>query len=205
MVNVDLVARVSNNRLLNRSCESLIGICSGLIADGELNDKEISYLRMWLLENIDLSKTWPAEVIFRRIEDVLADGLITSDERQYLVKTLEDLVGGSFSDTGAVPTGSSTLPINQNALVKIAGNSFCFTGQFIYGTRAACEKAVINLNGKITTTINKKTNYLVIGEMASRDWKHSSHGLKIEQAIESQMNGQNIQIVSEAMWFSVME
>jgi NAD-dependent DNA ligase len=200
--NLDLKARASTNRLLQRGCESLIGICSGLIADGELNDKEITYLRLWLKENSELCDSWPAEVIFRRVEDVLADGQITSEERSYLKETLENLVGGSFTDTGAVQTGSTALPVNENAVVKITDNSFCFTGQFVFGTRGACEKATTNLGGKCSSLINKKINYLVIGEMASRDWKYSSHGLKIQQAIALQSQGLNLHIISEAMWFA---
>ena len=36
----------TDNRLLKRSCESLIGLCSGLMADGVLNDEEIGFLNL---------------------------------------------------------------------------------------------------------------------------------------------------------------
>lgn len=182
--------------VIKRGCESLIGICSGLIADGELKDKEITYLRLWLKENSELCNVWPAEVIFRRVEDILADGQITHEERSYLRETLENLVGGSFTDTGAIKAGSTSLPVNENAVVEITNNSFCFTGQFVFCTRISCEKMTINLGGKCSFAINKKIDYLVIGEMASRDWKHSSHGLKIEQAIALQSQGLNLHIIS---------
>lgn len=35
-------------RLLKRSCEALLGICAGLMADGVLSDEEIRFLNLWL-------------------------------------------------------------------------------------------------------------------------------------------------------------
>jgi NAD-dependent DNA ligase len=75
-------------RLLKRSCESLLGICAGLLADGALNDDEIRFLNLWLEDNEKIAKTWPGEVIFKRVHDVLADNVITEDERDYLKQTL---------------------------------------------------------------------------------------------------------------------
>lgn len=194
------VAVATDARLLRRGCESLIGICSGLIADGELNDKEIVFLSTWLAENESIAQTWPGEAVFSRVREVLADGVVTDSERAYLVATLEGLVGGSFSDTGAIGDGPNTLPINDDAVVEAAGKSFCFTGQFIFGTRTACEQAVENRGGLVSGTVAKKTNYLVIGNLASRAWKNTSHGTKIEHAVQLQSQGTSIQIISEARW-----
>jgi NAD-dependent DNA ligase len=204
MTEINLSNNFSKNRLLVRSCEALIGICSGLIADGQLNDKEITFLRTWLSGNDGLRQTWPAEIIFRRIEEVMADGLITVDERQYLIQTLEDLVGGSFADTGAISTTSTRLPINNDVQIVVPEQSFCFTGQFLYATRSACERLLSNWGGIVVPNVTKKTNYLVIGELASREWKHSSHGLKIEKAIDAQNQGSNIKIIAEAQWIAAI-
>ena len=42
---------VTNNRLLKRSCESLIGMTGGMLADGHLADDEIHFLNVWLNDN----------------------------------------------------------------------------------------------------------------------------------------------------------
>jgi NAD-dependent DNA ligase len=197
--------RVStDNRLLKRSCESLLGICSGLIADGDLNDKEILFLSTWLTENQEVSHGWPGEVVFRRVREVLADGVISPDERDYLVRTLEQLSGGSFADSGAIASEANKLPVDPNAQIVVEGRSFCFTGQFLFGTRSACERAIINRGGLVSANISRKTDYLVIGELASKEWKHSTHGLKIEQAVAVQVQGSRIAIVDEANWASVL-
>ena len=194
------IASATESRLLKRSCESLIGICSGLVADGELNDREIVFLSTWLTENETIGRTWPGEVVVARIREVLADGMVTDVERKYLVETLQGLVGGAFAETGAVPNGANSLPVNDAVVVDVSARYFCFTGQFLFGTRSACERAVESRGGLVSPSATRKTEFLVIGELASRAWKNTSHGTKIEQALALQSQGVPIQIISEARW-----
>lgn len=194
-----VVQAATDTRLLKRSCESLLGICAGLVADGNLNDTEIVFLRTWLAEHDSLGRTWPGEVVLRRVEQVLHDGVVTEEERLYLIKTLHELLGGSFVDDGAIPSGSCSLPVDTDAEISIAGKSFCFTGQFLFGTRAACERAVEQRGGSISG-VRKSLAFLVIGELSSRDWKNSSFGLKISSAVDLRASGCPLLIVSEGQW-----
>ena len=190
----------TNSRLLKRSCESLLGICSGILADGELNDQEIKYLDLWLSENQELTSTWPGEVIYARIKEVLADNKITEDEREHLKQTLSDLIGDTLQETGAAFGASTSLPVDDVDSITIKDNIFCFTGTFLYGTRNKCELAIEQRGGKAIPRIRKDLNYLVIGTMTSRDWAHTSHGRKIEKAIEFKKDNCPIYIVSEKQW-----
>lgn len=199
MKNHRAIEAVTESRLLKRSCESLIGIAAGLVADGELNNKEIQFLSTWLAEHDEVAKTWPGEVIYKRVVAVLADGVITSEERDYLQKTLTDLVGGSFSDDGAIASESTDLPVDMEAIVEIPSASFCFTGQFLFGTRSACERTVEQRGGSIAS-VSWKLDFLVIGELSSRDWKYSSFGTKIQSAVQMKRDGAKLAIVSEAQW-----
>lgn len=203
MSNLFSVAKATENRLLRRGSESLIGIASGLIADGDLNDKEIQFLSTWLAENRELCSTWPGEVIFKRVAEVLSDGVITREERDYLQRTLVDLVGCSFADDGAVSTESTDLPVDKNAIFEIPLKSFCFTGQFLFGTRSACEGAVTSRGGRISG-VGKKLDILVIGELSSRDWKYSSFGGKIESAVKLRSDGFPLLIVAEKQWIHAL-
>jgi NAD-dependent DNA ligase len=169
------------------------------MADGELNNREIQFLSLWLSENQALATTWPGEVIYKRVREVLADGVITAEERDYLQKSLAELVGGSFSDDGAIAAGATDLPVDQSAVVQIPSLAFCFTGQFLYGTRTACEQTVIQRGGRISSG-NKKLDFLVVGELSSRDWKYSSFGTKIESAIKLKQEGIPLTIVTESQW-----
>jgi len=187
-------------RLLKRSCESLIGICAGLMADGILNNEEIQFLNVWLSDNQEIATTWPGEVIYARIRDVLSDGIITEEERDYLKQTLTELLGGTFQDTGATSGLSSGLPIDNIESIEITGNSFCFTGNFIYGTRKACERAIDVREGIVLPNVRMDLNYLVIGTLASHEWANTSHGRKIEKAIDYKKKGCPIFIINEEKW-----
>jgi len=189
----------TESRLLRRSCESLLGIAAGLMADGALNDAEILFLSTWLSENQGLAESWPGEVIYRRVRGVLSDGVVTSEERLHLEETLTQLIGGSFVEDGCVPAGATMLPIDCAAAVSILGNSFCFTGEFLSGTRAWCEQRVKFLGGRVVS-VTMALDYLVIGELASRDWKYSSHGRKIETALSNRTRGSSVQIIGEQQW-----
>ena len=191
-------------RLLKRSCESLIGICAGLLADNKLNDEEIYFLNTWLVDNESLATTWPGEVIYARVRDVLADGIITEEEREYLKQTLSDLIGGTLQDSGATSGLSTGLPIDDVESVKIEGNSFCFTGGFLFGTRKACEHSIVERKGFILPRVRTELNYLVIGSLASREWAHTSHGRKIEKAMEYKKKNYPITIISEEQWVNYL-
>lgn len=191
---------VTDQRLLKRSCESLLGICAGLLADGVLTDEEIKYLDVWLADHGEIAVTWPGEVIAARAREVLKDGVITEEERNYLKSTLEALLGGTLQQTGAVSGLSTALPLDNVDKITFKKKIFCFTGQFLFGTRPACEKAVVNRSGETATNIRKDLNYLVIGALASNAWAHTSFGRKIEKAMEYKKQGCSIFIVTEEQW-----
>lgn len=186
-------------RLLGRSCESLLGICTGMMADRKINDDEIRFLNLWLDEHSYLALTWPGEIIYYRVKEILADGRITEEERVYLENTLKDCIGGTIEDTGAVDGLTTKLPVNEITSLEFSGFTFCFTGNFIYGTRSACERAVVKRGG-ILANVTMQLDYLIIGTMTTRSWAHTSFGNKIEKAVKYQKSGIPLLIVSESQW-----
>lgn len=190
----------TDQRLLKRSCESLLGICSGFLADNHLSDNEIRFLDTWLKDNDDIATTWPGEVISARVEDILKDGVIEESEREYLKQTLSDLLGGTLENTGATGGTATRLPIDDIDLITIESSIFCFTGQFLYGTRKACESAITKRGGDIAKSVTRSLDYLVIGTMSTRSWVNTSHGRKIEKAVDYKKKGIPILIASEEQW-----
>jgi hypothetical protein len=55
--------------------------------------------------------------------------------------------------------------------------------------------------GVPVSSISKKHHYLMIREIGSRDWMRSTHGRKIEKAMEYNGEGHSIAILSEQHWF----
>jgi NAD-dependent DNA ligase len=189
------------SRVLSRSCESLLGICNGLLADEVLNEKEVRFLDLWLRDNSAISSVWPGSAIASRVSAVLADGVVTQVELSDLRETLSKLLGGSLEQTGVAGGLSTRLPVDESAQVTIAGRSFCFTGKFVRGPRSECERIVSELGGLVFDNVTLRLDYLVIGTLISPDWAFSSHGRKIEKAKEV---GRTI-IVHEEQWAAAVD
>lgn len=187
---------------LRKSCEGLLGICSGILADNTINEAEVRFLHQWLLDHKNISSEWPGDVIAKRIRDIVADGIITNDELLYLRQTLSDLIGGTLQETGATSGIASSLPLNNESAVPVVfkDSAFCFTGSFLYGTRSSCERAVQKLGGQCFEDVRMNLDYLVIGSLASPDWANSSYGRKIEKAISYQQKGRQLLIINEEHW-----
>ena len=187
-----------NNEL--KAVNTLYGLCMGVVADGVVDDDEVLFLDTWLKENERFLSSYPLNVVHDRIARILSDGIITSSEREDLYAMLGDLIGGGFHETGAAGGTSTQFPVDEIAEIDFAGATFCFTGKFIFGQRSACEEVVIALGAVASKNVTKKVNYLVIGELASRDWVASSHGRKIEKALYFKEKGVPVMILSEKDW-----
>jgi NAD-dependent DNA ligase len=193
-------AVATNQRVLKRNYETLLGICAGLAADGDLNDTKIAFLSTWLTANEELCHTWPTEILNKRLRELLASGTITVEGRALLLTTIEQMVGGSFAHTGAIPDGPNSLPVDDSAPVIFKDHVFCFTGEFHFGTRSACARAVTSRGGRSEERITSRIDYLVVGALASHAWKNTSHGTKIEAAVRLQSEGGKVRIISEEHW-----
>lgn len=79
--------------------------------------------------------------------------------------------------------------------------TFCFTGEFLFGTRNSCERAVLSLGAMTVDRVSKKLNYLVIGSYISHEWISNTYGRKIEQAVKHRdIDGADLVIISEQQW-----
>jgi len=189
------------NYMDTKATQTLLGICSGLMADATLNDKEISYLKTWLLQNANVTNKWPGNAIYNRINEIMEDGIITEAERTDLVKMLSEISGNYFHETGAADIEAPALPIDDDPSIYFKNMTYCFTGDFMYGTRAACEKVVLRLGSMPLDGVSKKLDYLVIGSRISPMWTNTTYGRKIEKAVNLRDKGIEICIISEKQWF----
>ncbi len=184
---------------MRQQCGALLGIAQGMLADGELNDTEIHFLRDWLNSAETVRLTWPGDVIYAQIKAALEDGVVTLEERNHLVLTLEKLVGGALDELAAEPKVAA-LALDDVKTIPIAGHTFCLTGDFAYGPRRQCEILIEERGGQILPGITKKLNHLVIGGLGSPEWKHGSFGTKIEKAMTYKRDGVPLLVVHEDVW-----
>jgi NAD-dependent DNA ligase len=184
-----------------KSINSLMGIISGLVSDGELNDKEILYLKNWCFENSHIASEYPANIVFRRVHEVLLDNIITAEEREHLFNELTLISGNNFAETGSALPENMESVFDTDPTVIFEKNIFVFTGRFMFGTRPACERAVTQRGAFVSDSVTKSTNYLVVGTRTSPDWIAENFGRKIQKAAEMANSGDyEIAIIREVDW-----
>ena len=188
---------------LNRSAGALVGIAQGLLCDENLNDDEIRFLNDWLRQNEAIAASWPGDVLYARVRDILADGVVTPEERTYLTEMLQQLIGGTKEDL-AESTHVTELALDRTASVTIPNSTFCLTGDFVFATRSYCESVTLKRGGFVSKSVTKKVTYVVVGGLGSAEWKHGSFGLKIEKAIEYKREGVPLLIVHEDQWAAAL-
>lgn len=184
---------------LNRSLGALVGIAQGLICDAKLNDDEIQFLNRWLHENENISLTWPGDVIHERIRTALEDGVVTESEREHLMQTLQQLIGGTLDEL-AESTHVTSLAFDHVDTVQFQNARFCLTGDFVFAPRSVCAEAIERRGGHVTSSVSRKTHYVVVGGLGSPEWKHGSFGTKIEQAMKLKNEGATLLVIHEDRW-----
>lgn len=190
--------RLGGDRLHARQVDELIGLVRGLTADGDLNQAEAEFLQKWLAANLAATDQPLVRTLYQRISEALADEVLDPDEKASLLDTLNSFSNRDF-ELGEM-LKASTLPLCDPApSLTFMGQTYCFTGTFIYGQRRFCEEAVVSRGG-FAGSLSRRTNVLVIGAYATESWKHSSFGNKIRQATAWRDEGKPIAIVSEEHW-----
>lgn len=194
---VDFYSQESDLHLLN-------GLCKGLISDREITEHEIRYLDWWLTQNGALKNNYPGRELYALVKEILSDGVITAEESTSLHKALVDFTGCDL-DSGVVDGLATRLPVDSEFLPQVEGKVFCLTGVFMAGKRSIVEDRIKYAGGIIISNITKNLDFLVIGTLSSRDWKFSSHGRKIEKAINYRdEEGAKLKIIAEENLFEFL-
>lgn len=195
-----LYNQFGRERISSRQVDELIGLARGVCADGFLNQAEVEFVEKWLAANMSVTDNAVTANLYRRVADILEDGVADTDECRELLDTLQAFSDTSF-ELGEVLKATKLPLCNPAPVLEFEGKSYCFTGTFKFGERRACHAAVEAL-GATASSLTRKTNYLVIGYYATESWKHSNCGHKIIKATEMRDAGHPISIVSEDHWAS---
>ena len=193
---------ITASRRVDRASNELVGICRGLLADGHVSQMEAQFLKDWIERNAEFIGLYPFGQIYAQLSAILRDGFIDEDESADLQDTLVRFVGGEAFDAKAqTASRSTTLPVDDpEPHVEFTGAVFVVTGTFVHGERALVHAAIEQRGGLSSASPSKKTRYLVIGELGSRDWINSNAGRKIEKAIALRSEGHLVAIITEEHW-----
>lgn len=187
----------------DRQIDELIGIVKGVMADGVVTHGEVEFLLRWMEANRQAANLWPAKALYPRLAQVASKGSMNLHEEREMLDLLMKTVGGNTAPQDGFSSNSTKLPLTEPVEpLLFEGRAFCFTGTFHSGSRDWCHSQVIERQGRSIENITKKLHYLVIGDLGTETWAHSTHGRKIEKAIAYNTAGCRIAIVSEEYWYS---
>eukprot|EP01028_Stygiella_incarcerata_P008228 TRINITY_DN35283_c0_g1_i1.p1 TRINITY_DN35283_c0_g1~~TRINITY_DN35283_c0_g1_i1.p1 ORF type:complete len:210 (-),score=9.35 TRINITY_DN35283_c0_g1_i1:165-794(-) len=196
------VMRFSAKRRSDRTVDELIGMSRLILADGIVDAQEADFLKTWLKTNADYCDIWPINVLNKRIQAFLEDGVVDQGEKAELFSLLSELVGGRPTHE-KITSFSSVLPFNDPLPEVDLSGRFCFTGAFAFGSRKDCMSQAAALGGVASKTMTMSVDYLVVGLMGSQAWAHSAWGRKIETAVRFRdQKGKPIAIIGEDHWSS---
>lgn len=193
---------ITLDRRQDRATDELVGLCRGLLADGHVCEQEATFLLNWIERNSEFVDEYPFNRLYSTLSTILADGRIDPDESADLHDTLIRFVGGEADDSaGQTASRSSLLPVDvpEPAIIHL-DKSFVVTGTFNFGPRSSVVEAIERLGGRTASAPSRRTDFLIIGELASRDWINSNAGRKIHAAMQLRDAGNPIAIISEVHW-----
>jgi NAD-dependent DNA ligase len=194
------IIKSQEKAMVKKATEHLLGICQGITADGALHDREVHFLQTWLSQFREVTTQWPGKTLARRVDEILRDGVITDTEREDLMSALNTMCRNDFLETGAADTGIIDLPFDDDPHIIFRDRTFCYTGQFLFGTRSKCERAAEKLGAISKDSVSKSLDYLVVGSIPEPTWTHSNYGTKIMTAMKYIDDDCGIALVSEHQW-----
>ena len=114
--------------IVERAASELQGMAAAAIYDGVVDNDEIIMLYQWLDQYKEESNEWPMNELKKLIEDICADGIVTTEERMRLFKFLKDFATGPEEE--AIVGG-----IYDDVQIIVPKHTFIFTGKLCFGPR----------------------------------------------------------------------
>lgn len=192
------------NDLITSDIQKLSGLLHGIIADNQIELKEIEKLGNWLHDKAHLTGVYPYDELRSLITAVLEDGQLTAEERDMLKAFFSEFVdietSNNLNDTELQElrkTINITGVYSVSPRIVVKGNLFCFTGRSVKATQEEIKNLIESVGGKFKNNVVKDTAYLVVAEQGNPCWAFSCYGRKVEQAVRMRKGGSKIQIVRE--------
>ena len=191
-------------RNIEQGLAEMVGLVRGVVADGVVSGDEAARLAEWTRANPEVATRWPANLLARRLKRIFSDGRVDAQERQRLAATLSQLAENHDNVRAGFPLATD-LPITRpEPAVVFEGRTFVFAGEMSYGPAHACEREILELGGMCERTVNRRTDYLVIGTLASDDWSQDSFGRLVDDVVQYRARGIPIAVMTEEHWVAAL-
>jgi NAD-dependent DNA ligase len=192
-------------RKVEQGLAEMVGLVRGVIADGRVSEDEAHRLSEWTRENPEVATRYPANLLARRLERIFMDGRVDGREKKRLASMLAQLAENPTGFGGGYPLATDLPLTRPEPEVTFEGQTFVFGGDMAYGPLHACEREVMERGGVAERTVNRRTDYVVIGQLAANDWCQSAFGGLIDQVVEYRSRGVPIAVITEDHWADALD
>ena len=122
---MEIFTRFNRKNIEDRQIDTLIGLSKGILADGKVNQSEAEFLLSWLVQNKQSTSNPIIENLLEKVEVMLEDGILDSEESEELKNVLRSISGES-SEIGEL-SKTTSLPIDSPAPdIQFEGATFLF-------------------------------------------------------------------------------
>lgn len=178
-----------------------LGFCAGIVCDGVILKAEAEAMLSRFHDSMVLSSSVVFRDLWRALEAALADKILTEEELEEVRAWIALLVGDGYVDTGIPNIGNTAEldePIRDAAQITLKGACVVLTGPMRMGTRDFIIAEIEGCGGEVGKTTTRKTDYVVVSSTASKNWRTTHFGTKIERAKELIVEGYKLRFVTEA-------
>lgn len=161
-----------------------LGFCAGVVCDGRLLDREVRAMMERFRRSAALMKSPMFLPLRQAIFAAMHDDVLSLREAGEIEEWIVQLVGDGYADTGVESIGQVATPdepIRDPALLKVKGANFVLTGPMSMGPRRYISSRIVEAGGFVFAAPSRKTDYLIVSRTASRFWKTTHFGTKIER------------------------
>lgn len=184
-----------------------LGYCRGIVCDNVITSEEAAGIVAAVQQRPELIETVGVREIYNTCRDAIADGIVTPDESLLICDAIARVVGDSYGDTGLSDV-FGVANYEEHRLLsfpdEIEGKLVVLTGTFQSSPRSNFELQLEEIGAEICKSVSGKTDYLIIGGTASRDWIEVNRGTKLRKAMELRLSGKGPLFVSEWQMLRLM-
>lgn len=177
-----------------------LGFCAGIVCDGLILPEEADAILARIRASDNLTSSPVYRDLWRATEAAMADRVLTDEEAEEIRQWIALLVGDGYVDTGVPNIGTTAQldePIADPALIDFADKCFVLTGPMRMGPRHLIIKEIERCGGEVGKSVVRRTDYVVVSSNASKNWRTTHFGTKIERAKELIVEGYKLRFVEE--------
>jgi hypothetical protein len=190
----------------------LTGLALGILSDGELTQKEATFLASWIEAN---SRNLPHKFIKNLLPIIrlAGDGKeLSEDDLSCITKILESISFGDAprslveqSPTIGIPCALIFDEIDFSQ-IKFHEVEFIFSGNFSNCSKKELMERTVG-RGAIAKSANptKQTDFVVVGSKGSGQWAYSGLGRKVEHALKLKEESCKLLIIREEVFIQALE